>query len=280
MPRDCARQAFRRVSCHNRAMPALPSTTPSITSSRAKLAALLFAMTYPTLLTWIYFTLLKDSPGTYQQVAFGIGKLIQFAFPAFWAYCVMRRPFLRPRFTSRGLGVALLIGMLQLGAGLAVYYFWLKPTGLFVEPLPEMLAKLRGFGLDSRVGFVMLALGYSVVHSWLEEYYWRWFVFNELRPQGELAGDQSSKGINAATWRAIIISSLAFAAHHVLVLAGYFRWDSPWTYILSSCVAMGGVIFAWLYARSRSIYAPWLAHACADAVIFLIGFDLLGSQLK
>ncbi|WP_425615995.1 CPBP family intramembrane glutamic endopeptidase [Anatilimnocola sp. NA78] len=257
-------------------MPALEPTP----TSRANIAALLFAMTYPTLLTWIYFTLLKDSPGTYQQAAFGVGKVIQFGFPAFWVFCVLRRPLTIPRPISRGLSVALIVGVLQLVAGLAVYQFWLKPSGLFAAPMQEMLAKLRGFGLDSRVGFVILAVGYSVIHSWLEEYYWRWFVFNELRPSIERAADSTSSEFTPATIRAIIISSLAFAAHHVLVLAGYFRWDSPWTYILSACVAAGGAIFAWLYVRSRSLYAPWLAHACADAVIFLIGFDLLGGQLK
>ncbi len=45
-------------------------------------------------------------------------------------------------------------------------------------------------------------------------------------------------------------------------------------------VAVGGVIFGWLYLRHRSIYAPWLAHGFADAVIFLIGYDLLAGSLK
>ncbi|WP_145083750.1 CPBP family intramembrane glutamic endopeptidase [Anatilimnocola aggregata] len=253
-------------------MPALPH--------RANLIAVLFAMTYPTLLTWVYFTLLKDSPSTWQQAAFGIGKVIQFAFPAVWVFCIQRRPLALPQLPTRGLGLALLIGIAQLIAGLAVYYFWLKSSGVFTAPVQEMLAKLRGFGLDWRAGFVALAIGYSLVHSWLEEYYWRWFVLNELRPREELSDATSSATISAATWRAIAISSVAFMAHHVLVLAGYFRWDSPWTYILSLCVGSGGAIFGWLYVRSRSIYAPWLAHACADAVIFLIGYDLLGSQLK
>src|SRR5690606_1734554 len=124
------------------------------------------------------------------------------------------------------------------------------------------------------------AVGYSLVHSWLEEYYWRWFVLNELRPEDERSALLATDKISPATWRAILISSLAFAAHHVIVLAGYFQWSSPWTYLLSGCVAVGGGVFAWLYVRGRSIYAPWLAHAWADATIFLIGYDLLGSALR
>jgi membrane protease YdiL (CAAX protease family) len=251
-------------------MPALEQQSPF---ARYRLFALIFAMTYPTLLTWIYFTALKDSPGAWQQAAFGIGKFIQFAFPAFWVFVVERRRFALERPTSRGLGLALLLGVFEITAGLALYFVWLKPAGVFAGPLQEMLLKLRAFGLDSRIGFVVLAVGYSLVHSWLEEYYWRWFVLRELtNPDSEQA--------NTHHTRALLISSVAFAAHHVLVLAGYFGWASPWTYLLSVFVAVGGGLFGWLYLRSKSIYAAWLAHALADAVIFLIGYDLLAGSLQ
>jgi membrane protease YdiL (CAAX protease family) len=156
-----------------------------------------------------------------------------------------------------------------------IYSLWLKPAGIFVEPLQEMLAKLHGFGIDTRMGFAGLAIGYSVIHSWLEEYYWRWYVFHQLQ-QLECAMARCPP----VPLRALLISSVAFATHHVIVLAGYFGWASPWTYIFSAAVAVGGLIFGWLYIRSQSLYAPWLAHAFADAVIFLIGYDLLAGALK
>jgi membrane protease YdiL (CAAX protease family) len=241
--------------------------------ARYRWFALLFAMTYPTLLTWIYFTALKDSPGAWQQAAFGVVKFVQFAFPAFWVFVIERRQFVLTRPTTRGLGLALLLGIFEIAAGLALYFIWLKPGGVFAGPLQEMLLKLRGFGLDSRAGFVMLAVAYSLVHSWLEEYYWRWFVLREL---SEVTNEQA----NSRRTRPLLISSLAFAAHHVIVLAGYFGWASPWTYLLSAFVAIGGGLFGWLYLHSKSIYAAWLAHAMADAVIFLIGWDLLAGLLS
>jgi membrane protease YdiL (CAAX protease family) len=241
--------------------------------ARYRWLALAFAMTYPTLLTWIYFTALKDSPGAWQQAAFGIGKLIQFGFPAFWIFVIERRRFAIALPTTRGIGTAFALGAFEIAAGLALYFIWLKPAGVFAGPLQEMLLKLRSFGLDSRVGFCVLTIGYSLVHSWLEEYYWRWFVLRELdRSTNEPANSQRTL--------AILISSLAFAAHHVLVLAGYFGWASPWTYLLSAFVAVGGGLFGWLYLHSKSLYAAWLAHALADAVIFLIGFDLLAGLLR
>lgn len=237
----------------------------------ANLVAIIFAMTYPTLLTWIYFTALKDSPGTWQQAAFGIGKLVQFGFPAFWVFVIQRQRFGLERPTTRGLGLAMALGLFEVVAGLALYFVYLKPAGVFDEPIQEMLAKLQGFGLGSQLGLIGLGVIYSLVHSWLEEYYWRWFVMKQLLPESH----------SPQLWpRALLISSFAFAAHHVLVLAGYFQWSSPWTYILSAIVAIGGGLFGWLYLHSKSLYAAWLAHAFADAVIFFIGYDLLAGMLS
>lgn len=227
---------------------------------------LVFAMVYPSLLTWIYFSLLKDSPGVWQQAAFGIGKAVQFALPAVWVLLIARRKLVWSAPQPGIMTLALAIGAAQIAVGLALYALWLKPAGFFDEPTKEMLAKLHGFGLDTRAGLIGLGVAYSLVHSLLEEYYWRWFVLRELEPALKPPG-------------ALAVSSIAFAAHHVIVLAGYFGWSSPWTYLLTVSVALGGGIFGWLYQRSASLYAPWLAHACADAVIFLIGYDLLASQL-
>ena len=49
-----------------------------MTSGRSELAALGFALTFPTLLTWVYFVLLSGRP--VMGVAYGAGKIIQFGF--------------------------------------------------------------------------------------------------------------------------------------------------------------------------------------------------------
>jgi uncharacterized protein len=246
-------------------MESLHTPKTPVPSSRLKWPVLLFAMFYPSLLTWIYFTLLKDSPGTWQQAAFGVGKCIQFALPAIWVCLLARRKLEWTAPTMAGLGLALAIGLAEIIAGMSAYFLWLKPAGIFIEPVKEMLAKLTGFGLNSKLGLVGLGVAYSLVHSLLEEYYWRWFVLRELPLKPSTA---------------LVVSSLAFAAHHVIVVAGYFGWDSVWTYCFTAFVAIGGLIFGWLYQQNKSLYAPWLAHACADAVIFMIGYDLLASQLR
>ena len=73
----------------------------------------------------------------------------------------------------------------------------------------------------------------------------------------------------------IVISSVGFMAHHVILLSVYFGWGSPLTYLFSLAVAVGGAFWAWLFAASRSLLGPWLSHMLVDAAIFLIGYDLV-----
>ena len=73
--------------------------------------------------------------------------------------------------------------------------------------------------------------------------------------------------------------SLAFALHHVIVLAFYFGWRSPATVAFSLGVALGGAVWAWIYHRSGSLLGPWLSHAVVDAAIFAVGYQLLRSVL-
>ena len=96
----------------------------------------------------------------------------------------------------------------------------------------------------------------------MEEYYWRWYVFGQGR-----------KIINVPT--AIIVSSLGFMAHHVIVLSVYFGLFSFPTIFFSLSIAVGGAIWAWLYQKTGSLYGPWISHIFADIGIFWIGWDLI-----
>jgi hypothetical protein len=119
-------------------------------------------------------------------------------------------------------------------------------------------------GISSPAVYAGVALFYSLLHSLLEEYYWRWFAFERLRQA-------------MALWPAIVVSSLCFMLHHVVVLGLYFGWNNPWTWVFSFATAMGGGFWAWLYDRSQSIYGPWFSHLLIDAAIFGVGYDLIRS---
>jgi membrane protease YdiL (CAAX protease family) len=36
---------------------------------------------------------------------------------------------------------------------------------------------------------------------------------------------------------------------------------------------MGGVIWAWLYHQSGSVWSAWLSHLIVDAALFVVGYD-------
>jgi len=232
------------------------------TSATADALAAAFAMTFPTLITWIYFVALAKAEPSLQQTAYTIGKVLQFAFPLCWVVAVQRRRLRFDRPAGRGLGWGAAFGAAVFAASMAIYFAWLKPEGFFAANATAIHQKVTGFGVDSFWPYVGLAAFYSVCHSLLEEYYWRWFVFGEL------------KRLIPPGW-AIAVSSIAFMAHHVLVLGFYFGWTSPATVLLSLAVAVGGAVWAWIYHQSGSLYAVWLSHFLVDAAIFTVGYDLV-----
>ena len=232
---------------------------PLTTADKAVVA---LSLVLPTVVTLVYFVALDGTPERVQQTAFTLGKAIQFALPLAWVLLVMKeRPnFVRPDW--RGLVEGGLFGLAVAGLMVAVYVLWLKQGDYMLEPSEEIRKKIKSFGVDSLAAFLAMAAFFSALHSLLEEYYFRWFAFGRL-----------ARWIHLPS--AVAISSLAFASHHVLILARYFTWDSPLTWLFTAGVAIGGAVWALLYYRSKSLWGPWLSHAIVDAAIFAIGWDLV-----
>ena len=227
---------------------------------RADQVVIAVAIVLPTLVTWLYFEAFADRP-LLAKLAFGLGKTIQFGLPLAWVLLVQRQPLALkwPQADGVLLGLAfgLAVGALMLG----LYYFVLGPRGFFIGPADEVRQKIAEFGIKTVAGFAVMGLFYSLIHSLLEEYYWRWFVFGQIRRQMPL-------------WPAIAISSVGFTLHHILVLARYFGWASLATWLFVAGIAIGGAAWAWLFERSKSLYGPWISHLMVDAAIFWIGFEL------
>ncbi len=263
-------------------------------------AAIVLAIVFPTVLTVTYFVLLAGSPAWLQQAVYAVGKTVQFAFPALLVTLLRvrrrvgsdkisdvarrhvrltgvarrqaRRVKLRVRQVCRprsgwfhrkagSLAVGMGFGLLVLVAMFGLYQLVWKPNPAFTGASQAIRGKIVGLGIGGLWMYVAVGVFYSLCHSALEEYYWRWFVFGQLRSRLRLVS-------------AVAISSLAFMAHHVILLATYFGWSSPWTYVFSLSVAAGGTVWAWLYERSGSLAGPWLSHLVVDAAIFLVGYDV------
>src|SRR6187401_3436266 len=106
----------------------MPKTNDSPSSSIAsEWGAILFALFFPTVLTWVYFIALADSEPWMQKGVYGIGKVIQFAFPLVFVLLVRKERLQFRGLDTSGLALAIGFGLLVAGSMLGLYYLWLKP---------------------------------------------------------------------------------------------------------------------------------------------------------
>ncbi|MGB9688666.1 CPBP family intramembrane glutamic endopeptidase [Thermogutta sp.] len=236
------------------------AATESGTKRWALALVLLFLMTTPTVSAVGYFVLAEDLPSWMQQALYAAAKLVMFL-PAVWLLGIdrisLRIPLPTRTEVFAGLSFGIVVGM----GSILLYALFFKPMGLFGEAATAVRDKIAGFGIDTPLRFLFFATIISVAHSFLEEYYWRGFVFGKLR--NFLSAEISS-----------LISSLAFTGHHVIILGSYFGWGSVYQLLFSIAVAIGGIIWCFMFHRWQTLYAPWISHACIDAAIFAVGYDL------
>ena len=236
--------------------------------------ALVFAMLFPSAMAWVYFEALAVPPGergssagpnVAVMAAYYAAKVVQFTFPLLWVWRWERGRRQHGEPGKRGMTLGVVFA-LAVGAVLLAVYHGLLRGGALLAKTPGLLqSKLAEFHADTPATFVVLALFICALHSFFEEYYYRWFIFDGLR-------DHMTFG------PALVLSSLAFMGHHVIVLANYLP-AGP-TVFFSLCIAVGGGVWAWLYQRTGSLLAPWLSHLLIDAAIMLVGYDLAFGHLR
>ncbi|MBI1902321.1 MAG: CPBP family intramembrane metalloprotease [Planctomycetia bacterium] len=239
----------------------MPSLTehPLETSRPAHWAAVLFVLVFPTLTTWLYFVVLGGSD--HVAPVYAAAKVVQFAFPAAWVFLVQRKRVSLQRPDAKSLLWGLAFGVVAVGVILAAWYGYFKGSPLLAE-MPRLLAgKLKDFQLTRPPHYLLFAAFLSLPHSLLEEYYWRWFAFGQLRrvvpaPFG------------------IVLSSLGFMSHHVLVIAAYVPGAPGLVALFSLSIALGGGVWAWIYQRCGTLYGPWLSHFLLDCAVMYLGYEM------
>lgn len=126
-------------------------------------------------------------------------------------------------------------------------------------------SKVTG-ALNENVGvnkenFVFVAIYISFINSLLEEFFFRGFVFMNLR-------NMANRKI------AYLVSSFAFAIYHVAMMSG---WFSIWLFLLLlTALVVAGVIFNRLNEKQGNIYTSWFVHMFANFSINTVGFILFG----
>ncbi len=239
------------------------ATKPLMTSRerRRVLACVLPAMVIPLIGSLVYFVWLGDHPAA--RVLYAITKAFTVVWPVVAVLAIERRPWSRGPIDwgrhLRALPLGLLTGLLIGGAILAAYRV---PTlhayaAGFADDIRTQLADL---GVEGRAGYVAFCVFLAGLHSLIEEFYWRWYVFSSLARLWPI-------------WIAYLLGSLAFAAHHYVVLSTYFSIVG--TIAFGTAVGVGGAVWCWQLRRQRTLTGAWLSHALVDAAIFMVGYDIL-----
>ena len=153
-----------------------------------------------------------------------------------------------------------LLSALALGVGIYVVilgaYFLLSPFFDFSRIAGALTAN-AGVTKDN---FLYVSLYISFANSLLEEFFFRGFVFTNLKQ-------------HSGRTLAYIFSAGAFSLYHVAMMIG---WFSPALFLLvMTGLAIGGVLFNWLNEKLDTIYCSWLAHMFANFAINTVGFLLL-----
>lgn len=147
--------------------------------------------------------------------------------------------------------------------GIGVYVFIIAcyyTIGTFFDFSQVTGALNENVGVNKE-NFVFVAIYISFINSLLEEFFFRGFVFMNLR---RLASRKF----------AYLISSFAFAFYHVAMMIG---WFSIWLFLLLlTALIVGGLIFDWLNEKQGNIYTSWFVHMFANFAINTVGFILFG----
>jgi hypothetical protein len=218
------------------------------------LFALLLLVPAQSIATAMFFWAVDTPVGKFIFVAC---KLWMALLPVVWLKFVDREPlsWSPPRLGGFRAGTVLgllIAAVIFAGYGIALHFGVINSD--------KIAGRAAQTGLNHLSAYIGGAIWWITVNSLMEEYVWRWFVFQKFEA---LLGSKA----------AVIAAALAFTAHHVIVLAAQFNW--PIVLLGSLGVFIGGAAWSWLYLRYRSIWPSYLSHAIVDAAIFIIGYWLI-----
>jgi membrane protease YdiL (CAAX protease family) len=227
--------------------------TEDTTSRRRALLALALLAPAPSLGIW---AAMMAAPGPVGHGVFLIAKLWLLVFPAAWYLLVEKgKPsWSLPR--RGGIAAGVLSGVI-LAAAIVLGAWLIDVQHMDLAPLR---AAAREMNLASPAAYLAGAAAWTLVNSLIEEYVYRWFVLRQCE-------------VLLPPAAAVIASAAIFTIHHVIALNQYL--EPGFTALASAGVFVGGVVWATLYHRYRSIWPGWISHVLADIAVFGLGGWLL-----
>lgn len=219
------------------------------------------AMTVPFCASLLYFVLLSESPAG--KMIYGGAKIFTIVWPVIclailWQVGIgkMKSNWGPAAVHLRALPLGIATGLLIVAA---LWGLLQTPLGDIVDASAPAIRK-KATALGFLENYILFATFLSVLHSLIEEYFWRWFVFGHLRQKMPVVA-------------AAILGSIAFASHHLIVVAQFFPFG--FAVFLSICVAIGGLLWCWLYQHQGTLTGAWISHLIADVGLMTVGYHLL-----
>lgn len=251
---------------------------------------LILCSTLPFFASLVYF--FPTEPAPWFLNLLGLTKLFLFLCPfLFWKFLKLPghwKDFSKLIFNSnikRQLLIGLGTGALMCLAVLGTYEVISEASRN--EALSRIAKKISVLKISEH--FLLYGIVLSFLHSLLEEFYWRFFIFNAWKKQlvthnlnqsiGNVGKSRKQKlpidlkNLLRSAHLAHLIAGLAFTLHHFTVTVHYF--DLSIGIILGLGVWAGGVIWSYTYEKERSLLGVWISHIIVDLALISVGFRAL-----
>jgi membrane protease YdiL (CAAX protease family) len=146
---------------------------------------------------------------------------------------------------------------------LVIYAFFIKGSPWLDGSAEKISEVMKSFGVTSIATYCALGLFISFGNSLVEEYYWRWFLFGQMK-----------RFLSFPI--AALISSLGFAGHHFIFLINNLS-SAPVAFLafLTVSIVIGGIMWCYQYHLFKSITAPFISHIIIDLGLIVLGYDLI-----
>ncbi len=224
-------------------------------------ACVILAMILPFCGALFYFSILNESlvaRGLYSAV-----KVFTVVWPIVAVYWIrVRRRAAGPLSSDRHV-IALPLGLLSgvvIGGSIVALFNLTPAKGYILEMAPQLREKIEFFGVNSIGTYFAWCIFLAGLHSLIEEFFWRWFVFETLLT---IVSRPTAYGLAA----------FSFALHHYVIC---WQYVSPiGAIIFGTAVGVGGLIWCWMVNRQGTLAGAWLSHALVDAAIFVVGYQVL-----
>lgn len=121
--------------------------------------------------------------------------------------------------------------------------------------------ELNNLASINTTNIIFLGIYIIVLNSVFEEYFWRGFVFNELRTL-------------IKPWVAYTFTGIAFSLHHVMF---YLGWFNIGLFVLVTVGLIGfAIIMNFFFEKYKDLLSCWLIHIFVDCVQIFIGLKIFG----